>query len=207
MLLIGAVLMLQSFLGLQRVNAGFNASRVITMELSLPESRYPEGPQWAAFYEQLVRRLQGLPGVQFAGATTQLPLSGDVGNTTFEIVGAPPAQPGEWKTTDWIAITPDYCRVMQIPLHAGRYFAEQDKHDSPPVCIINQSLAKRYLLTKAHLGKNWLWASIILPRRSWGLCKTCDNGAWMSIPCLLRSRRSSARKSMSPMPNSRFVRG
>jgi putative ABC transport system permease protein len=153
MLLIGAVLMLQSFLRLQRVNAGFNASRVITMELSLPESRYPEGPQWTAFYEQLVRRLQALPGVQFAGATTQLPLSGDVGNTTFEIVGAPPAQPGEWTTTDWIAITPDYCRVMQIPLDAGRYFAEQDKNDSPPVCLINQSLAKRYFANESPIGK------------------------------------------------------
>jgi putative ABC transport system permease protein len=153
MLLLGAGVMFRSLLRLQRVNAGFNASDVLTMVLSLPESRYTNDIQRAAFYQQLTRRLESLPGVQFAGATSQLPLSGDLGNTKFEIVERPPASPDELHTADFILATPHYLRAMHIPLRTGRFLTDQDTMESPPVCLINQSMANRYFPNEDPMGK------------------------------------------------------
>ena len=152
-LLIGAGLMVQSFVRLQSVPAGFNAARVLTMELSLPDTRYSSPDRWAAFYEQLLQRIRALPGVQSAGATTQLPLSGDVGNTAIQIEGRPPLAPGELQTADWITATPGYFAAMQIPLQAGRLFTEQDRPDSSPVCLISRGLADRHFPNENPIGK------------------------------------------------------
>jgi putative ABC transport system permease protein len=152
MLLTGAGLMLRSFVRLQRVNAGFSARDMLTMVLSLPASRYTNDTQRAAFYQQLIQRIQSLPGVQSVGATSQLPLSGDMGNTKFEIVGRP-VIPGEMNTTDFVLVTPDYFRAMQIPLRAGRLFTEQDTAETPVVCLINQHLASRYFPNEDPIGK------------------------------------------------------
>jgi putative ABC transport system permease protein len=152
MLLTGAALMLQSFLRLQAVNPGFDVNRVITMQLNLPESRYTNQQQRAAFFQQLTERFHSLPGVQFAAATAQLPLSSDVGNTTIEVVGRP-LPPGQWEVTDFISVTPEYLSVMQIPLHVGRFIGKHDTEDSPPVCVINQTTANRYFGKDDPIGK------------------------------------------------------
>jgi putative ABC transport system permease protein len=152
MLLTGAGLMLRSFVRLQQVNAGFNTQNVLTMVLSLPESRYTNDAQRAGFYQQLIYRIRSLPGLASAAATSQLPLSGDMGNTKFEVAGRPPA-PGELAIADTVQITPDYFRTMQIPMRAGRAFTEQDASESPPVCVINQNLASRYFPNENPIGK------------------------------------------------------
>ncbi len=152
-LLTGTGLMLQSLFHLQRVNPGFDPSHVLTMVLNLPESRYTDGPQVAAFYRELLVRLRSLPGVQWAGATSQLPLSGDLCNVPFEIEGRPPATVGQWDTADLAAVTPDYGRVMQIPLRAGRFLGEQDTREAPLVCVINQAMAQRYFPGEDPIGK------------------------------------------------------
>jgi len=153
MLLTGAALMLQSFLRLQGVNPGFDVRRVITMQLNLPESRYTNQQQRAAFFQQLTERLRSLPGVQFAAATSQLPLSSDVGNTTIEVVGRPPLPPGQWDTTDFISVTPEYLGAMQIALRAGRFIEKHDTEESPPVCVINQTTANRYFGKEDPIGQ------------------------------------------------------
>jgi putative ABC transport system permease protein len=153
MLLTGAGLMLQSFLRLQGVNPGFDIDRVITMELNLPESRYTNQQQRAAFFQRLTEGCRSLPGVQFAAATSQLPLSSDVGNTTIEVVGRAPLPPGQWESTDFISVTPEYLGAMQIRLHAGRFIGKHDTEDSPPVCVINQAVAKRYFANDDPIGK------------------------------------------------------
>ena len=153
MLLTGAALMLQSFLRLQGVNPGFDVERVITMQLSLPESRYTNQQQRAALFQQLTERLRALPSVEFAAATSQLPLSSDVGNTTIEVVGRPPLPPGQWDTTDFISVTPEYLGAMQIALLAGRFIGEHDTADSPPVCVINQTMAKRHFGNENPMGQ------------------------------------------------------
>jgi len=153
MLLTGAALMLQSFLRLQGVNPGFDVNRVITMQLSLPESRYTNQQHRAAFLQQLTERLRSLPGVRFAAATSQLPLSSDVGQTTIEVEGRPPLPPGQWDNTDFISVTPEYLGAMQIALHAGRFISDHDTSESPPVCVINQTTASRYFGKENPIGK------------------------------------------------------
>jgi putative ABC transport system permease protein len=153
MLLTAAALMLQSFLRLQGVNPGFDVNRVITMQLNLPESRYTNQQHRAAFFQQLTERFRSLPGVQFAAATSQLPLSSDVGNTTIEVVGRPPLPPGQWDTTDFISVTPEYLGAMQIALRAGRFIEKHDTEESPPVCVINQTTANRYFGKEDPIGK------------------------------------------------------
>ena len=153
MLLTGAALMLQSFLRLQGVNPGFDVNRVITMQLNLPESRYTNQQQRAAFFQRLTERCRSLSGVQFAAATAQLPLSSDVGNTTIEVVGRPPLPPGQWDVTDFISVTPEYFGAMRIPLHAGRFIGEHDTEESPPVCLINQTTAHRYFGKDDPIGR------------------------------------------------------
>ena len=154
MLLTGAALMLQSFLRLQGVNPGFDVNRVITMQLNLPESRYTNQQQRAAFFQRLTERCRSLPGVQFAAATAQLPLSSDVGNTTIEVVGRPSLPPGQWEVTDFISVTPEYLGAMQIQLRAGRFINDRDTEESPPVCVINQTTAHRYFGKEDPTGKN-----------------------------------------------------
>ena len=135
------------------MNPGFDVNRVITMQLNLPESRYTNQQHRAAFFQQLTERFRSLPGVQFAAATSQLPLSSDVGNTTIEVVGRPPLPPGQWDITDFISVTPEYLGAMQIPLHAGRFIGKHDTEDSPPVCVINQTTANRYFGKEDPIGK------------------------------------------------------
>jgi putative ABC transport system permease protein len=153
MLLTGAALMLQSFLRLQGVNPGFDVNRVITMQLNLPESRYTNQQQRAAFFQQLTERFRSLPGVQFAAATSQLPLSSDSGMFAFEVVGRPPLPPDQWDITDLISVTPEYLGAMQIALRAGRFMSKHDTEESPPVCVINQSMANRYFANEDPVGK------------------------------------------------------
>jgi putative ABC transport system permease protein len=153
MLLTGAALMLQSFLRLQGVDPGFDVNRVVTMQLSLPESRYTNQQQRAAFFQQLTERVRILPGVQFAAATSQLPLSSDVGNTTIEVEGRPPLAPGQWDSTDFISVTPEYLGAMQIALQAGRFITAHDTSESPPVCVINRTTANRYFGKEDPIGK------------------------------------------------------
>jgi putative ABC transport system permease protein len=152
MLLTGAALMLQSFLRLQGVNPGFDVNHVVTMQLSLPESRYTNQQHRAAFFQQLTERLRALPGVQFAAATSQLPLSSDVGNTTIEVEGRP-LPPGQWESTDFLSVTPEYLGAMQIALQAGRFISDHDTSESPPICVINQTAANRYFGKENPIGK------------------------------------------------------
>jgi len=123
------------------------------MQLNLPESRYTNQQHRATFFQQLTERLRALPSVQFAAATSQLPLSSDVGNTTIELVGRPPLPPDQRDITDFISVTPEYLGAMQIALQAGRFIAEHDTAGSPPVCVINQTTAKRYFGKEDPIGK------------------------------------------------------
>jgi putative ABC transport system permease protein len=152
-LLVGVGLLLQSLLRLQNVNPGFNPQHVLTMELGLPEMRFTDEKQRNAFVERLRDRLKAVPGVQFVGATSALPLSGAVGNFSFEVEGEPPLAPGKFQTADVTSVTPDYFTAMQIPLRAGRLFETRDREAAPRVAIINRALADRYFSNTDPVGK------------------------------------------------------
>jgi putative ABC transport system permease protein len=150
-LLVGAGLLLKSYARVQNVNPGFNPNNVLTMELSLPQLKYPSpGPAYLGgtstinFFQEAHRRIAELPGVEAIGCTTALPLSGSNSDSSFAIEGAN-LQPGEPGPDEEIrAITPEYFRVLQTPLLEGRFFNDTDTADSPRVVIINEALARKY---------------------------------------------------------------
>jgi putative ABC transport system permease protein len=151
-LLVGAGLLIRSFYRLQQVNPGFNTTNALAVNLSLPGKKYPQADQLTAFYNQLIERVSGLPGVVSVGATQSMPIQSDY-LLGFNIQGRPPAAPGEDKSTNYYAVTPDYFRAMGIRLVRGRVFTDQDRKDSPRVAIINEEMAKRYFPDEDPIGK------------------------------------------------------
>jgi putative ABC transport system permease protein len=154
-LLVSAGLMMRSFLRLQAVPLGFAPENVLTMQISLPTSKYKEPEQRINFYHQLLERLQATPGVINAAAITQPPLSS--GNWAVEIIMAgQEAAVGETRlTADARAATPHYFRTMGIPLLQGREFDEQDRADKPLALIISQSFARHYWPGENPIGKTF----------------------------------------------------
>nr|MBA3442546.1 ABC transporter permease [Pyrinomonadaceae bacterium] len=154
MLLVGAGLLIKSFMRLGEVHPGFNPENVLTMQLSLPSAKYKEPQQKADFFRTLLERIRTLPGVESAGAVLSLPLGG----TNFN-VGRSFIREGRPMTTEesanagYLVTTPDYFRTMQIPLRAGRSFTEQDTAQSGMVVLINETMRRRHFANENPMGK------------------------------------------------------
>ena len=145
-LLVGAGLLVKSFARLMEVNPGFDPDHLLTFNLSLPSSTDPA--RQFAFYQQVVQRLQVLPGVQVAGAVSRLPLAGGNSSRSFNI-------PGDEKSynADIRVSTPDYFRAMGIPLLKGRVFSDSDIRSSLNVAIVNEVLARTVFPGQDPIGK------------------------------------------------------
>lgn len=151
-LLIGAGLMIRSFVRLINESPGLNPENVLTLDVALPRTKYT-GPQQIAIFQQVIERLKALPAVQSAGAVYPLPLSGAEEGMGFGIEGRPPAAPGEAYNTGPRWVSPDYFNVMGIALLRGRELTEQDGSNSPRVVVINEAMAARYFPDEDPLGK------------------------------------------------------
>jgi putative ABC transport system permease protein len=148
-LLAGAGLMVRSFLHVISVDPGFRASNVLTMQLTMPDSKYPHRRQRADFAREALQRIGALPGVRSAAVVSYLPMRGGLINLRvsvmpFQVDGEPPAPVGQEPTADYRAITPGFLQTMGIPLRAGRNFNEHDKEGRSPVVMINETMARRY---------------------------------------------------------------
>ena len=152
-LLIGAGLMIKSFIRLEQVNPGFEARNVLTMRLSLPAAQYPDGRRRGAFFQQVVERIGAVPGAQSAAAISRLPLSPGNSSRSFEIEGRANAGSDDGPSADYRVISSDYFKALSIPLLKGREFTEQDNSDSPPTTIINEAAARRFWPDEDPLGK------------------------------------------------------
>ena len=152
-LLIGAGLMIKSFIRLEQVNPGFDTRDVLTMRLSLPSAQYPDGRRRAAFYQQVIQRVQAIPGAQSAGAISRLPLTPGNSSRGLTIEGRQNDGSGNGPGADYRVISPDYFRVMGTPLSKGREFSESDNAEAPPVGIINEEMARRYWPDEDPIGK------------------------------------------------------
>ena len=141
-LLVGAGLMIRSLWQLQDVNPGFNADRVLTMEVSLPVARYEEGTQMP-FYQQLEERIRAIAGVTEVGAINILPLSANYDSQGVQIEDHPMPD-GQAASPQVRSITPAYFRAMGIPLQRGREFNAHDIADGQLVVIVSESMAKKY---------------------------------------------------------------
>ena len=151
-LLVGAGLLAQTFVRLQRVDLGFDVHNVLTATVELPEAQYARPEQKIAFYQRLQERVRALPGVTQASAIIPLPISGGDAFLDFQIEGRY-APVGEKPHADARLADLDYFSTMRIPLLAGRDFTAQDGLNSPPVAIINQSFAKTYFPNEDPIGK------------------------------------------------------
>ena len=150
-LLIGAALMIQSFLRLRHVSPGFTSDNVLTMEVSLPRNSYPRERR-AAFFQQLIERAQSLPGAQVVAAAKHLPLSGDNMNFAFDVEGRP-FPPGKSPGADCRFVSADYFKALRISLIRGRSFSESDGPQAPPVLLINRTMADRFFPNEDPVGK------------------------------------------------------
>jgi predicted permease len=167
-LLVGAGLMINSFMRLQQVKPGFDAEHLLTMRIPLPAQRYPEVEQAISFNEEMVRRIQTLPGVQSASVTSNLPLdnSMDTNNIDFESRPTPPGK--SLDVAENMLVGPDYFRTLGIPLLKGRYLSEQDRGDTTPVMVVSEAMARRYFPDGDATGQ----------RLKTGGCTECD---WTTI--------------------------
>jgi predicted permease len=152
-LLIGAGLLIRSFIRLYETDLGFKAENVLTMSLALPEAKYPDAQAAAAFHQKLLERVASLPGARSAGVINFLPLQQWGFNGGIRIEGQGPYEPGRQPLAEFRAISPDYFRAMSVPLISGRFFTAQDQSNSSPVVIVNQRLAQKYLPGQDPIGK------------------------------------------------------
>ncbi len=153
-LVTGAGLFAKSFARLTQVDPGFDAHGVLALRISLPTQRYANLQTVISFEQQFVPRLEALPSVQAVGMVSSLPLSGTWAADDFTILGRPPLKSSETPSAQYRVVSPGYFQAMAIPLISGRSFKEEDRLETRPVVVINQSLAVRFWPNATPLGEH-----------------------------------------------------
>jgi putative ABC transport system permease protein len=153
-LMVGAGLLFRTLVGLQNVDPGLEAHNVLSFRVSLPSQRYKEEQKRIDFFQQATEKLNQLPGVRSASATSYLPLNGIGAGTGVKILGQPPAKPGEEFVATIRTVLPGYFRTMGIPLKRGRDFSAADDVESTPHrFIVSEAFVRKYLSGEEALGK------------------------------------------------------
>jgi putative ABC transport system permease protein len=154
MLLVGAGLLIKSFMHLREVTPGFNADNVLTMRISVPPGKFQTGEPRLQFFQQAINQIHSLPGVQSVGMVLSLPLGGDTFNVWRGYIReGRPATPEESGDAAYLAATPDYFHTLQIPLIAGRSFTDQDVENTTKVVIVNETTARKLWPGQSPIGK------------------------------------------------------
>ena len=143
-LLIGAGLMIRSFLRLLTVDPGFNPHNLLTMQIALPPSRYFDGQRIINTYQEVFERLAALPGVEAVAAGSGLPPVFNQSRSVFMVEGVQPSRRGELMIANFLPINPEYFKTLGIPLIAGRAFSNQDREGAGMVVIVSKRTAARY---------------------------------------------------------------
>jgi putative ABC transport system permease protein len=151
-LLICAGLLIKSVMRLRDVSPGFDPENILTMNVNLPGAKYPKPPMWVAFYNNIIKRIEALPGVQSAGVTSVLPLSSNFDGRSLAVEDRPKPR-GEELSVDLYVVTPTYLRTMAIPLMKGRPLAEQDTENQPMVALVNETMAEELWPGEDPVGK------------------------------------------------------
>jgi putative ABC transport system permease protein len=152
-LLAGSGLLIRSFIRLVGVDPGFDASHLLTFKVSLPSSKYGKDPACLAFFRQLLARISALPGVRSVSMNSFPPFSGLGSITGVHILSQPERSLMDLPEAAVRVVGPDYFPTMQIPLHAGRTFNEQELTEERHVVVINQAFADQYLKGVNPLGQ------------------------------------------------------
>lgn len=152
-LLIAAGLLLRSFSKLTEVSPGFQVEHLLKAEVSLPRAQYSTPLQWLEFSDNLLSRLQSQPGMQNAAVAIPLPITDGFINIAFDIENRPAPSAAQARIADYVAVTPTYFRVMNIPLIAGRTFEVRDSMSAPAVAVVTQSFVRAYFPNENPIGK------------------------------------------------------
>ncbi len=149
-LLIGAGLLINSFVKLMQVKRGFDPTNVLTVNVTLPFAKYNDNARTIAFVRQMLERVSTIPGVVAAGVTSTLPMSGGAA-TGFVIEGRPLAD--KEPIADIRSVDANYFRTLAIPLRAGRTFTERDSENAPRVMLINEEMARQHWPNESPIGQ------------------------------------------------------
>jgi predicted permease len=152
-LLVSAGLLIRSFQLLRQVEPGFRTENALTMRMVLPFPKYAKQEARSAFYDEVLRQVKEVPGVEAAGMITFLPLSFSGMNFSFSVEGQPGPSDMKLPFALFRVVSPDYFRAMGIPLQRGRFFEAHDAPDSTPVTLVNRRLAERYWPGEDPIGK------------------------------------------------------
>jgi putative ABC transport system permease protein len=153
-LLFGGGLMMQSFRHLQEMDLGFRPAGLLAMELPLSPLKYPDTARQDEFMQQVVQRVQALPGVLHAGMTTNVPMQRGVTlDSVFEVEGHPPADPSNVPITAHRLVSPDYMQTLGVSLIRGRMFDASDRVDSLPVAVVSEEFVRQSWPGEDPIGK------------------------------------------------------
>jgi putative ABC transport system permease protein len=152
-LVIGAGIFVRSFIEILRADLGVKPDHVVTMNLTLPREKYPEGPQRRELFQQLIQRIEALPGVSGVGAVDVLPMIGSHNTSNFQVVGHPAFEKGQEPRAEVRVATPGYFAAIGTELRKGRLFNPRDDAQAPRVVLVNESFAARYLKGSDPVGQ------------------------------------------------------
>jgi putative ABC transport system permease protein len=153
-LLIGAGLLIRTLWALRNADPGFDPHNVLTFSLAISQAKYPQPAQRIRFFDQLLKQVRALPGVESAGATDNLPLAGNNSNWPIAVEGRPAGTLAEQPEVDTCTVSPGYFRTMRVPLLRGRFFNESDRPGTQPVIVISEAMAKRFWPNQDPLGRH-----------------------------------------------------
>ncbi|HEX8559123.1 MAG TPA: ABC transporter permease [Pyrinomonadaceae bacterium] len=156
-LLVGAGLLVKSFRQLLTTDPGYSPERVLAVTVALSTKRFADDEGRAAYFREAVERIRQLPGVDSAGLTRLLPLGNSDSFKSFNIAGRPRFAPGSRNSGRNYVVSPDYFRVLGVPVRRGRVFAQSDVKNSPPVVVVNEALARKYFPDQDPLGQQLIF--------------------------------------------------
>jgi putative ABC transport system permease protein len=215
-LLVGAGLMVRSFVEMMRADLGLRPDGVLTLEMSLPRAAYPEKQQQISFYEQLAERVKSLPGVRAASAINFVPMSrGGTTSSTFTIEGQPEPPKGRKPFANYLVITPNYFETAGTPILQGRGFTDADDARSRPVCIVTDSLARRFFPAGDAVGHRllvseedgpWEIVGVVADVKNedleeepeWGFYRPLRQSPWLTMAFMVRTDGAGDATALAP---------
>ncbi|MGH7571198.1 MAG: ABC transporter permease [Gemmatimonadota bacterium] len=185
-LLIGAGLMVRSFVGLLRADPGFRTDHLLTLQVSLPPGEYQDD-RTTLLQDQLLERVHGLPGVMSTGLVNYLPMSRSGSRISFTVEGRSAPAPGEDPSAQYRQVTPGYLETMGIPLLRGRGFDGHESADGPGVVLVNETLARLYFPGTNPVGgrvqlwdQTWEIVGVVSDVHHWGLAEAPSPEIYLS---------------------------
>lgn len=152
-LLVGAGLLINSFVHLRNLDPGFRSDHVLALTVELSETKYPDTKRRSTFFNEVVRRIQTLPGVQSVAVAGNLPFTYNGDSTGIAVEGIPDPLPDQWPDVIYRTVGPNYFDIMGIPIILGRDFNEHDTLDSTPAVVVSEKTAKHYWPNENPIGK------------------------------------------------------